>query len=150
MRLIVLIALLLPLSWLSAQSDSNHYSHRNRSGSEIARPTESLRTSYQRKEAQLQGLLSVYGSLSDAEQENAAREARTLLYEMFDISIEEKRQEAMALKARVDLMEGNPEYQDRADELQRLREQIEKIESNLRYRASYREQIVSQRLEELL
>ena len=69
---------------------------------------------------------------------------------MFDISIEEKRQEAMALKARVDLMEGNPEYQDRADELQRLREQIEKIESNLRYRASYREQIVSQRLEELL
>ena len=148
MKSFVLIPLILGTLTLFTLPTAQGQHQRTRSLS-ASTNTETIEVVYQRREAQLQNLLTVYPTLSTSAQQHAATEARNLLFEMFDLAIEDKRQEALQLKTLVNQLENDPDYQGQSAELQRLRTQLDQIETQLEYRASHREEIVSQRLAEL-
>lgn len=151
MKLFVLTALLLSALFVQAQTSGAQYSNRRSADlSYHSAPLSELQQSYDRKEGQLQQLLSSYDQLPQGQQPQARQQARTLLYELFDLAIAQKKQEAELLQRQVARLEKDPSYQGRTEDLQRLRQRLEQIESNLGHRAHYRDQIVSQRLSELL
>ncbi len=152
MKFFVLIGLFLAsFSALAQQNDPATSPHRRRSApSNELNGFSELAASYAAKENQLSQLLASYAYQSTEERQLAQKNLKALLYELFDLDLARKRLEAQNLRLQLQDMQRSPSYQDRGEEIRQLQNRLEKIESNLRYRAQYREQIVSQRLQELL
>ncbi len=102
------------------------------------------------KEAELNRLHASYASLSKEDQEVVRDQMQDLLYEIFDVSLQQKQWEARALRNKLDQAEAEPALGAQRDVLDSLRQTLQKVESQLQFREENRDRIVIQRLHELI
>jgi len=151
MKYIVLVFSLFASISLAAQDPSSPaISGRNRT----IYPTESYSTTEldrlrSAQEIRLEQLLGTYRDLRGQARGATQAEILELLYSIFDLDMAQKYREAKSLKEQLDAMVNDPNHRHQANELKALRRSLEKVESNLRYRSEYRQQIVIQRFKDL-
>jgi len=103
-----------------------------------------------RKEAELNRLQVSYASLSTEGKEAARDQMQDLLYDIFDVSLQQKQWEARALRDKLDQAETDPSHRAQRDVLDSLRQTLQQVEAQLQFREENRDRIVIQRLHELI
>lgn len=103
-----------------------------------------------RKEAELHRLQTNYAALSSERQEAARDQMQDLLYDIFDVSLQQKQWEARALRDKLDQAETEPSHRAQRDVLDSLRQTLQQVEAQLQFREQNRDRIVIQRLHELI
>ena len=101
-------------------------------------------------ESDLRERVSGYSSLPEAARSQARIDIESLLYALFDLNMSQLESQSKSLRESLRKMEQDPDYQGQASEIDRLKTSLRQVESNLTYRRQYREQIVGQRLEDLI
>jgi len=145
MKYLVLPVLLLIALATSAQSITD----RSRHVSPAVHASTDMEALLSRKEAELRGLYTRYEHLSPEDQSTARHQMQALLYDIFDISLQQKQWEARALREQLEQAHTNPSHRARHDVLDSLRQTLQKVEKQLRFREENRDRIVVQRLYEL-
>ena len=143
----ILLSLLLLLSLpLLAQVDST----RARTAGSAAHRLADYQLMRQAKEQELRTLLSQYAAASPEQRQQLRGQARTLLLTIFDLSIETKQAEARGLSEQLQRMEKSKAYENRSEDLQLLRDQLQQVQSSIDFRKAHRQEIVERRLGEIL
>lgn len=109
-------------------------------------PSARLRQSH---EASLQQLIGQYASAATSEKQTLREEAKSLIYVLFDLKIQQLEQDAALLRkqlADLDLQAGSAQ---RSADLQRLQAALSEVETALKFRRENRDAIVLKRLNEL-
>lgn len=101
------------------------------------------------KERELRRLMLKYKTAPQQEQSIISSQMKASLYQIFDMSIDNKKKEADLLANQLLAMENNQAFTEKQDKIQYLQSALEKVENNLSFRKANRDRIVNQRLSEL-
>lgn len=104
----------------------------------------------QELEQDLSQRIKEFRTLPSAARDQAKIEIETLLFNLFDLNISQQESQAKSLRHQLQKMEADPEYNGQNAEIQRLQSALRQVESGLEYRRKNRQQIVEQRMRELL
>jgi len=146
----IVLILSLFLLCLNSQAQGHRYSSRATHEAAAAPQLEKLARLEAEKEAELISYLDRYQTLSTDSQLAAKAQIREVLYEIFDLSMEQKEQEANHLRGQLTRLKDDPSHRHQEAEIQQLEQSLQKIESGLEFRRENRERIVAQRLSEIL
>lgn len=100
-------------------------------------------------EAALQQLTGQYAAAAASEKQSLREEAKSVIYVLFDLKIQQLEQDASALRQQLAELEQQPGSAQRSSELQRLRSTLSEVETALKFRRENRDAIVLKRLNEL-
>lgn len=147
MKYIVLPLLLLAASPSSAQS---HPSQRERALSSATYVADDIAELRARKEMELQQLLDRYPELAGEAREDLRSQIEGLLYDIFDLTLQQKQWEARSLREQLDGMLGDPSHRPNTTVLDSLQQTLQNAETQLQSREENRDLIVIRRLHQLL
>jgi hypothetical protein len=150
------IFLLLLTSTASAQPDSTRDNrsekHRRvRQDSKLhALRMENFDLQIELKNKDLENLIGSYQEASPLKKNLVKGKVEDILYEIFDLNIKKKEEEASMLNARLNTLENDHAYKNRADEIYQLKEELSEVRGILTFRKENRKRIVEQRMQTIL
>ena len=111
-----------------------------------------LSLEYQKNTLQVSiaGLLQEYGSASGSQKQQIREELERSLFAVFDIGILQKESEVAALRKQIETVKASEAYEENDREIAQLESSLQQVQSSLDFRKNNREQIVAQRLKEIL
>ena len=104
----------------------------------------------QLKEAELSKALESYQNSHKSLQPVLKDEVKNLLYELFDMNLRYREEDARLLGETITELEKDESLSDKSKEIQDYKSRLQKVEASLQFRRENREKIVSQRLEEII
>ncbi len=101
-------------------------------------------------ESDLQQRIRSYHQLPNAARSQARIDIESLLFALFDLNMSQLESQSKSLRETLRRMEQDPNYRQKTREIEQLKAALREVENSLSYRRQYRNQIVSQKLSELI
>ncbi|MCB0835032.1 MAG: hypothetical protein KDE26_00685 [Bacteroidetes bacterium] len=102
------------------------------------------------KNKDLDAFILSYSDASPLKKNMLADQVEAILFEIFDLNLKKKEEEAEMLNEKLKELESHDVYQDKAAEIRKFQQALDEVQTILNFRRENRENIVEQRLKDVL